>query len=227
MEEHGGAISDASELLLSWRRHVHFKQLTRSARAIDINPSYAKAYYRRGLSYLAILRPTQAVPDFKKALSIEPRNQAVREQLTATVKLIRRIEFEKVWSFSISRSCMRYLQSQAISVGETETTSSRCLTLIKEGSCLLDVSSKPDHMPLPLIPDDPKERYTPTEDFVAGMIESFKKGGKVPRRVAWEIILGVKDIVEKESSLVEIEIPSGATCDIIGDSESCSCLLSP
>lgn len=66
------------------------------AKALELNPSYAKAYYRRGLSQLAILRPVDAVPDLKKALTIEPNNKAIREQLQATVKLIRRIEFEKV-----------------------------------------------------------------------------------------------------------------------------------
>lgn len=64
-------------------------------KAIEINPNYGKAYYRRGNSYLAILRPTDAVPDFKKALSVEPGNRAARDQLDATVKLIRRIAFEK------------------------------------------------------------------------------------------------------------------------------------
>lgn len=75
-------------------------------------------------------------------------------------------------------------------------------------------------MPLPIIPEDPKGRYKPTTEFVEGMIESFKKGGKVPRRVAWEIILGVKEVVEREKSLVRVEVQKGATCDIIGDSES-------
>jgi tetratricopeptide (TPR) repeat protein len=70
--------------------------LTFLAKAISLNPRYAKAFYRRGLSYLAILRPTAAVPDFKMALEIEPGNRAIREQLDATRKLIRRIEFEKV-----------------------------------------------------------------------------------------------------------------------------------
>ena len=55
-----------------------------------------QAYYRRGLSRLAILRPTEAVLDFKKCLSIDPKNADVRRQLDTTVKLIRRIEFEKV-----------------------------------------------------------------------------------------------------------------------------------
>lgn len=178
MEEHGAAIADATK-------------------AVSLNPDYAKAYYRRGLSHLAILRPTDAVPDFKKALSIEPGNKTVREQLSATIKLIRRIEFEK-----------------AISIGETETASARCIDLIASGSCPLDASTD---FPLPSVPTDPLARFEPTEQFVTSMIESFKAGAKIPRRLAWEIILGVKDIVEKDRSLVEVDVPEGVVCDVIGD----------
>ncbi|OWT36190.1 protein phosphatase 5 [Cryptococcus neoformans Bt1] len=178
----------------------HGGAISDATKAVELNPSYAKAFYRRGLSQLAILRPTDAVSDFKKALAIEPGNKTIRDQLAITTKLIRRIEFEK-----------------AISVGETETASQRCLSLIKSGACNLDTSSKPADMPLPIIPDDHNARYTPTKEFVEGMIESFKKGGKVPKRVAWEIILGCKAIVEKEKTLVDVVIPDGVTCDIIGD----------
>lgn len=108
---------------------------------------------------------------------------------------------------------------QAISIGDTETASERCLSLIESGACTLDRSSQPDHMPLPIIPEDPNARYKPSKEFVDGMIESFKKGGKVAKRVAWEIILGVKEIVLNEKSLVEVEVPEGVTCDIVGDSE--------
>lgn len=52
------------------------------------------------------------------------------------------------------------------------------------------------------------------------MIESFKKGGKMPKRIVWEIVLGVLAVVEKESSLVEVTVPEGVSCDIVGDSES-------
>ncbi|RXK36678.1 protein phosphatase 5 [Tremella mesenterica] len=178
LEEHGAAIADATK-------------------AVALNPKYVKAYYRRGTSYLAIMRPTQAVPDFKKALSLEPGNKDIREQLNATVKLIRRIEFEK-----------------AISVGETESASTRCMTLISEGSCPLE---NPTNFPLPSVSSDPKARYEPTLEFVNSMVEKFKDGGKVPRRLAWEIILGVKEIVEKDKTLVEVEVPEGVVCDVIGD----------
>ncbi|BEI85989.1 hypothetical protein CcaverHIS002_0602760 [Cutaneotrichosporon cavernicola] len=182
MEEHGAAISDATK-------------------AIELKPDYAKAYYRRGVSSLAVVRPKDAVPDFKKALEIEPTNRVVREQLNATVKLIRRIEFEK-----------------AISVGETETASQRCLTAISHGACGLDrAKEEADGIPLPIIPDDPTGRYTPTKEFVEAMIETFKNGGKMPKRVVWEIVLGVKAILDRELSLVEVTVPEGVSCDIVGD----------
>lgn len=51
------------------------------------------------------------------------------------------------------------------------------------------------------------------------MIETFKNGGKLPKRVVWEIVLGVLAIINSEPSLVEVTIPKGVTVDVIGDSE--------
>jgi serine/threonine-protein phosphatase 5 len=50
----------------------------------------------RATCYLQTLRPQLAVADFKKILAIEPKNETVRQQMVATQKLIRKIEFEKV-----------------------------------------------------------------------------------------------------------------------------------
>lgn len=110
-------------------------------------------------------------------------------------------------------------------MGESETSSQRCMNLIATGSCPLDLKAKSDDMPLPIVPDDPNASFTPTPEFVEGMIASFKNGGKIPRRLAWEIILGVKRIVEKEKSLVEVTVPEGAVCDIIGDTHGVSAML--
>ena len=43
-----------------------------------------------------MLKPQLAVGDFKKVLAIEPHNHTVKQQLEATQKLVRKIEFEKV-----------------------------------------------------------------------------------------------------------------------------------
>jgi len=43
-----------------------------------------------------MLKPQLAIGDFKKVLAIEPLNKSVKQQLEATQKLVRKIEFEKV-----------------------------------------------------------------------------------------------------------------------------------
>ncbi|KAI0706854.1 Metallo-dependent phosphatase-like protein [Cerioporus squamosus] len=77
LEEHGYGLTDAST-------------------AIELDPKYAKAYYRRATCYLQTLKYKQAIADFKKLLTLEPQNQLVRMQLDSTQKILRKVEFEKV-----------------------------------------------------------------------------------------------------------------------------------
>ena len=51
---------------------------------------------RRAQCHLQMLKPQLAVGDFTKVLTIDPNNKSVKQQLEATQKLIRKIEFEKV-----------------------------------------------------------------------------------------------------------------------------------
>ena len=54
-----------------------------------------KAYYRRALCYLSVLKYQQAIADFKTAVKLDPKNAVAKSQLDATQKLVRRIDFEK------------------------------------------------------------------------------------------------------------------------------------
>ena len=58
---------------------------------------YEYHYCRRATCYMQILKPQSAVSDFRKVLTLEPKNETVRSQMVSTQKLIRKIEFEKVW----------------------------------------------------------------------------------------------------------------------------------
>jgi len=53
-------------------------------------------FARRAQCHLQMLKPQLAIGDFKKVLGLEPHNKTVKQQLEATQKLVRRIEFEKV-----------------------------------------------------------------------------------------------------------------------------------
>jgi len=60
-------------------------------------------------------------------------------------------------------------------------------------------------------------KYAMSEEFISEMINWFKSGKNLPRRYAWEIILGAYSHFVKEESLVNLDIKEGMTCDVIGD----------
>ncbi|MEX1351911.1 MAG: tetratricopeptide repeat protein, partial [Desulfobacterales bacterium] len=45
-------------------------------KAIEKNPSFAEAYYNRGITYLEKKQFDKAISDFTKAIEINPRYQA-------------------------------------------------------------------------------------------------------------------------------------------------------
>ncbi|KAF8639532.1 hypothetical protein AX17_001437 [Amanita inopinata Kibby_2008] len=175
LEEYGYALSDTSQ-------------------AIQLDPKYAKAYYRHAICHLQILKPQAAVADFKKVLLLEPKNETVRTQLVATQKLIRRIEFEK-----------------AIELEEEKNSVDRCREIIAEGGCEVDKTYTGPKLPV----NDGK--YSITHEFVKDMIQWFKNGKTLPKRYVWEIVLGAHEEFVKEETLVDIDIPDEVTIDVIGD----------
>ncbi|KAF8520454.1 phosphoprotein phosphatase [Hysterangium stoloniferum] len=176
IEEQGYAIDDATK-------------------AIELDPKYVKAYYRRALCQLAIARPQKAVIDFKKVLALEPQNKLARQQLDATQKLIRKAEFEK-----------------AIEVEEEQNAAERCVDIIKDaGGCELDKSYAGPQLEMT------DGKYRITQEFVDSMLGWFEQGKTLPRRYVWEIILGCYNELLKEESLTELVLEQGITCDVIGD----------
>ncbi|KAI0256163.1 Metallo-dependent phosphatase-like protein [Lactifluus subvellereus] len=173
----------------------HGYALHDASRAIELNPKYAKAYYRRAMCHIQILKPQLAVADLKKVLALEPQNAQVRKELDSTQKLVRKIEFEK-----------------AIEVEEEKSAAERCLEIIAEGSCEVEKNYGG-----PKLGRTDDGKYKITIEFIRSMIEWFRDGKTLPRRYAWEIVLGAHDHFVKEESLVSVKIENGVTIDIIGD----------
>ncbi|KAI0081320.1 protein phosphatase 5 [Panus rudis PR-1116 ss-1] len=163
--------------------------------AIELDPRYSKAYYRRATCYLQTMKYKQAIADFKKVLALEPKNDLVRTQLESTQKIMRKVEFEK-----------------AIEVEDEKNAVDRCVEIIKEGGCEVDKSYAG-----PKLPTDSDGKYTINLEFVHAMLEWFKEGKTLPRRYVWEIVLGAHEHFIKEESLVTLKLEDDMTCDVIGD----------
>ncbi|TPX15165.1 uncharacterized protein E0L32_004723 [Thyridium curvatum] len=64
-----------------------------ATKAIELNPSFVKAYYRRATAYAAILKPKDAVKDFKTCVKIDPGNKDAKLKLADCQKILRQQEF--------------------------------------------------------------------------------------------------------------------------------------
>lgn len=179
------------------------------------------------------MKPDQAVKDFKKVVELEPKNDTVKAQLAATVKLVKQIKFEKVVGVSLHYSMPNAtltIKYQAIEVEGEQSAVDRCAEIIKDGKticsstmvlgafnalyvggCEMDKAYVGPKLTL----QDGK--YSITAEFVTAMIAWFKDGKALPKRYVWEIILGAHAQFAKEQSLVEVDLEEGVTCDVIGD----------
>lgn len=83
---------------------------------------------------MQIIKPQAAVIDFKKVLTLEPKNETVRSQMVSTQKLIRRIEFEKVSCPDLNELCAMFdFFCKAIETEEEKNAVEKCLDIIADG----------------------------------------------------------------------------------------------
>jgi serine/threonine-protein phosphatase 5 len=66
-------------------------------------------------------------------------------------------------------------------------------------------------------------KFKITIEFIRSMMQWFKEGKSLPRRYAWEIVLGAHEHFAKEESLVNVKVDKGITIDVIGDVHGISC----
>lgn len=56
-----------------------------------------------------------------------------------------------------------------------------------------------------------------TQEFIDDMMQRFKDGKKIHKKYVYQIIIAVKDIVYKEATMVEMEIPKDCKLTVCGD----------
>ena len=160
-----------------------------------------KAYYRRAICYLSVLKYQQAITDFKTAVRLEPKNALAKSQLEATQKLVRRIEFER-----------------AIEVEEDQSPVEKVEETINDGGCEVPKDYEGPKLPPPRESDKLQGRkYGISREFIDEMTAWFKNGKALAKRVVWEIVLGVWSACVQEESMTEVLLEEGMTCDVIGD----------
>lgn len=172
--------------------------------AIKLDPSYVKAYFRRATAYFKSNNLEAALQDFEHVLVHEPSNAFVQKQIEQVSSRIRKESF-----FSAIQVREPHYGSPDYESYFTDPDMSSRYTSVSQdynGPRLADG-------------DDPETAHLGKIDqaFIDGMIQYFKDGKRLPRRYAWQIILGAIRALKQEPTVVDYHIAQGTTIDVIGD----------
>ncbi|KAF6827444.1 serine threonine-protein phosphatase 5 [Colletotrichum plurivorum] len=85
-------------------------------KAIELNPKFVKAYFRRGLAHTAILRPKDALIDFKDCIRLDPNNKDAKLKLDECKKIVRKLDFFAAIEVGDEPSAAEGLDVDAINV---------------------------------------------------------------------------------------------------------------
>ena len=169
LEQYGFAINDASE-------------------ALQRNPKYIKAYYRRGSAYFALSKYKEARKDYLILSKSLPGDKDASLKLKECEKRIRENAFAK----AIESDSLRVLVSDTIDPMTMEVDDSY------EGPRL----ESTDNISV---------------DFINSLMETFRNQKKLHIRYAVVILLAVKKIMDALPNVVELPIGKDENFTVCGD----------
>ena len=153
LENFGSALADAS-------------------RAVELDPAYVKAYYRRADAAAGLGRVKEALKDYRAAAKVAPRDPDLRKKLAAAEREVTRLRFEEAIAVP---------DEDAIPVADRVDLDTMPVDAAYDG---------PRMDPHPSLPD----RHAVTLPFVLAMIDAFKASKHIHRRYAFEIVLAALDV---------------------------------
>ncbi|KAJ8904802.1 hypothetical protein NDN08_001317 [Rhodosorus marinus] len=168
LEEYGWAIEDAT-------------------RSININPSYVKAYYRRGSAKLSLGKNKEALQDFRYVAKIHPNDKDARLKLKECEKIVKQEAFALAIQADEPKSILDTLDLEAMVVEDTYTG--------------------------PRYPED----GVFTKGHVEELIEHLRNQKPVHKKYAFRLLIAAKKVFEAMENIVTLPVGSGSIITVCGD----------
>lgn len=207
-----GYYSDALEfhptnaVILSNRAQAYIKvenyglAMADATAAMQSDPKYAKAYYRRGSAQFALTHYKDAKKDFKKVCQLKPKDKDARKKFQACEKAIREEAFRKA------------IESE-MTAPLSDTYDPNSISLIASS---YDGPNPAPEGPITSDMDLEASLFEPgnlPRDFVLAAMEHFKNQKLIHKRYVARLLISCKRYFESLSSLMEISIPSEPPSD--------------
>ena len=187
----GNAVYYANRAFAQLRLENYGAAIDDATTAIRLDPTYIKGYYRRGSAYVGLGNFTEGLKDFKRVSKIAPRDPDAKHKLNLCEKAVKKIRFEEAIRCAEETPVIESIDLSTMLV-EDSFTGARM-----DGNNELG--------------------YTITHEFVLKMIEDFRAQKLLHKRFAFELVLGVKALLESLPTIVEVTIPDGSHITVCGD----------
>lgn len=188
-------LDGTNPIFFSNRAQVHIKlenyglAIADCDLALLVDPKFVKAYYRKGVSMMALLNHKEAQNCFKTILKSMPNDKLTLENLKQCQNHLKREAFERAIAGDDKVSVIYGIEYENMLVEKTW-----------DGPELqVSVKKSPDDMEVTLVGLD--------QAYLRSMIELFKNGGKLPKKHVFAIIAKVHEILRHESTMVEVSVP--------------------
>lgn len=193
---------DTNPIFYSNRAQVHIKLENYGSAIVDcdealkLDPNMVKALYRKGVSFMALLKYKEAQQIFKTILTKMPNDKLTLENHKQCVNYLKKQAFEKAIAGDAKELTIDTIDYDSMLIEKTWEGPQLDIKLEKQGKQTVDI-----HL------------GGMNENYLKFMIKHFKEGGRIPKKHAFAIIAKVYSILKKESTMVEISLPHSKITD--------------
>ncbi|CAF1120711.1 unnamed protein product [Adineta ricciae] len=188
IEIHPDAILYSNRSFAYLRREWYGYALIDAKKALEYDPKYIKAYYRRASAYLALGKYSSALSDYEYVKKVCPNDKDANMKYEECKKIVARIRFEKAISVDDSSK----------SVANQVDFSSMTIESDYDG---------------PRLEGDTRV----TKAFMEALLPYFEKQKKLHKNCTYQIVLQILSLFKSLPTLIDISVPSKRKFTICGD----------
>ncbi|KAK6455868.1 Ppt1 serine/threonine phosphatase [Scheffersomyces xylosifermentans] len=190
-------LDGTNAVFYSNRAQVHIKMenyglaIIDCDKALEVDPNMVKAYYRKGVSQMAILKHKEAQANFKIILKKLPNDKLTLENYKQCTNYLKRQAFERAIAGDEKISVINSVDYEGIQIEKSWV-----------GPNLTIHASKKDENS-----DVNVQIEGLDNEYLKYMIDLFKKDGRLPKKHVFAIVAKVYELFKKENTMVEISLP--------------------
>ncbi|CAL8081137.1 unnamed protein product [Orchesella dallaii] len=161
--------------------------LNDASKAIELDKTYVKAYYRRAAAYMALGKFKQALKDFEAVVNARPTDKDAKIKHQECNKIVRKMAFEKAIAVDdTKKAIVDSIDIEAMAV-ENSYTGPRL------------------------------ENGKVSVQFMAELMEWYKNQKVLHRKYAFKILVDIERYLMNQPTLIDVTIPEDKEFTVCGD----------